>query len=45
VSSLMRAELEISMDSNIVVVACEGVIDRELLDSLLIESNSHGISL
>jgi len=44
-SSLMRAELEISMDSNIVVVACEGVIDRELLDSLLIESNSHGISL
>ena len=43
-SSLMRAELEISMDSNIVVVACEGVIDRELLDSLLIESNSHGIS-
>ena len=43
-SSLMRAELEISKDSNIVVVACEGVIDRELLDSLLIESNSHGIS-
>lgn len=44
-SSLMRAELEINMDSNIIVVACEGVIDKELLDSLLVESNSQWNSL
>ena len=37
-SSLIRELLEINEDSNIVVVACEGVIDQDLLDSLLDES-------
>ena len=36
-STLMRNELEINEDSNIVVVACEGVIDQDLLDALLTE--------
>lgn len=41
-SSLIRDLLEIDADSNIVVVACEGVIDENLLDSLLDESRSRG---
>jgi diaminopropionate ammonia-lyase len=37
-SSFIRTELELDEDSNIVVIACEGVIDQDLLDSLLDES-------
>lgn len=36
-SSAIRSELEINEESNIVVVACEGVIDQDLLDTLLAE--------
>lgn len=36
-STLMRTELEINEESNIVVIACEGVIDQDLLDALLAE--------
>jgi len=36
-SSAIRSELEINEESNIVVVACEGVIDQDLLDALLTE--------
>ena len=36
-SSAIRSELEITKESNIVVIACEGVIDQDLLDALLAE--------
>lgn len=34
-SSFIRAELELNQDSNVVVIACEGVTDQDLLDALL----------
>ena len=37
-SSFIRTELELNEDSNIVVIACEGVIDQDLLDELLDDS-------
>ena len=36
-SSAIRSELEITKESNIVVIACDGVIDQDLLDALLAE--------
>lgn len=44
-STLMRNELEINENSNIVVVACEGVIDQDLLDALLAEPRNPSDSL
>jgi len=37
-STLIRSELEIDDESNIVAIACEGVIDQDLLDFLLAET-------
>jgi diaminopropionate ammonia-lyase len=37
-SSFIRAELELNEVSNVVVIACEGVIDQDLLDALLDDS-------
>lgn len=44
-SSAIRAELEITKESNIVVIACEGVIDQDLLDALLAQPESEMESL
>jgi hypothetical protein len=37
-SGPIRAELELNEDSNVVVIACEGVIDQDLLDELLADT-------
>lgn len=37
-SGPIRAELELTEDSNVVVIACEGVIDQDLLDELLADA-------
>ena len=44
-SSAIRSELEITKESNIVVIACEGVIDQDLLDALLAKPESEMESL
>ena len=44
-SSAIRSELEITKESNIVVIACEGVIDQDLLDALLAKPESEMDSL
>ena len=44
-SSAIRSELEITKESNIVVIACEGVIDQDLLDALLAQPESEMESL
>ncbi len=44
-SSAIRSELEITKESNIVVIACEGVIDQDLLDALLANPESELESL